>query len=214
MPRIWQRTASSHTTPLQSSTSPHAAPSRDAHQPSSTHHALMRRALPTNGVFANFRKKLRLLETLSPLTRCSKTFEKRMKASGKRHCTVSPVQYDSELRIFLFSARVKVAQSRLRETNAPTNVKMPRFGKKSVCWQMPTEENATKRRSRPGALTDGRQHPRLGAAHETQRAKQKAKPRSRTQRTKRSATQWGGKTPHQNVTCETERDATGRQHPP
>lgn len=160
MPRIWQRTASSHTTPLQSYTSPHAAPSRDAHQPSSTHHALMRRALPTNGVFANFRKKLRLLETLSPLTRCSKTFEKRMKASGKRHSTVSPVQYDSELRIFLFSARVRVAQRRLREAKAPTNEKNATF------WQ------------KTRLLADADRVAQQDAAHET------------------------------------ERDATGRQHPP
>lgn len=125
------RTASSHTTPLQSSTSPHAEPSRGAHQPSSTHHALMRRALPTNGVFANFRKKIRLLETLSPLIRCSKTFEKRMKASRERRCTVSPVQYDSESRIFLFSARVRVTRRRLRETNAPTNVKNATFWQKT-----------------------------------------------------------------------------------
>lgn len=125
------RTASSHTTPLQSSTSPHAESSRDAHQPSSTHHALMRRALPTNGVFANFRKKLRLLETLSPPTHCSRTLAKRMKASHERRCTVSPVQYDSESRIFPFSARVRVTQRRLRETNAPTNVKNATFWQKT-----------------------------------------------------------------------------------
>ena len=113
------RTASSHTT------------SHAAHQPRSTHHALMRRALPTNGVFANFRKKIRLLETLSPLIRCSKTFEKRMKASRERRCTVSPVQYDSESRIFLFSARVRITRRRLRETNAPTNVKNATFWQKT-----------------------------------------------------------------------------------
>ena len=108
-----------------------AALSHAAHQPRSTHHALMRRALPTNGVFANFRKKIRLLETLSPPAHCSRTLAKRMKASHERRCIVSPVQYDNESRIFLFSARVRVAQRRLRETNAPTNVKNATFWQKT-----------------------------------------------------------------------------------
>lgn len=131
MPRIWR--APHHHTPHRCKVLRHHMLNPRATRTSPAAHTMHScgEHCQQTAFFANFRKKTRLLETLSPLIRCSKTFEKRMKASRERCCTVSPVQYDSESRIFLFSARVRVAQRRLRETNAPTNVKNATFWQKT-----------------------------------------------------------------------------------